>query len=127
MYGAHRDLHVLTHSFPTRRSSDLRKRTPTGFLYPCPPAWPEFSGDGPWRHRGSVTLGYIGVWGDENNMDWRRFSNWDDGVYVGANLPFEKVAIGSYFDLDWNRVAQGKSVSERDDLVGRRHYNKQRQ
>src|SRR3546814_17093574 len=25
MYGDHRDLHVLTHSFPTRRSSDLRK------------------------------------------------------------------------------------------------------
>src|SRR3546814_2439000 len=23
MYGAHRELHVLTHSFPTRRSSDL--------------------------------------------------------------------------------------------------------
>src|SRR3546814_6941882 len=23
LYGAHRDLHVLTHSFPTRRSSDL--------------------------------------------------------------------------------------------------------
>src|SRR3546814_1425714 len=25
-YGDHRDLHVLTHSFPTRRSSDLRRR-----------------------------------------------------------------------------------------------------
>src|SRR3546814_19733833 len=25
-YGDHRDLHVLTHSFPTRRSSDLRDR-----------------------------------------------------------------------------------------------------
>src|SRR3546814_13943752 len=25
MYGYHRDLHVLTHSFPTRRSSDLAK------------------------------------------------------------------------------------------------------
>src|SRR3546814_3052091 len=24
LYGDHRDLHVLTHSFPTRRSSDLR-------------------------------------------------------------------------------------------------------
>src|SRR3546814_8357263 len=24
MYGDHRDLHVLTHSFPTRRSSDLQ-------------------------------------------------------------------------------------------------------
>src|SRR3546814_4755508 len=27
MYGYHRDLHVLTHSFPTRRSSDLRRRS----------------------------------------------------------------------------------------------------
>src|SRR5690606_12078804 len=61
-----------------------RKRTPTGFLYPCPPAWPEFSGDGAWHHRGSVTLGYLGVWGDENNMDWRRFSNRDDSHYVRA-------------------------------------------
>src|SRR3546814_18130324 len=26
-YGDHRDLHVLTHSFPTRRSSDLPGRT----------------------------------------------------------------------------------------------------
>src|SRR3546814_4539730 len=26
-YGCHRDLHVLTHSFPTRRSSDLRRET----------------------------------------------------------------------------------------------------
>src|SRR3546814_2304045 len=25
-YGNHRDLHVLTHSFPTRRSSDLRSQ-----------------------------------------------------------------------------------------------------
>src|SRR6056297_539602 len=25
-YGAHRDLHVLTHSFPTRRSSDLARQ-----------------------------------------------------------------------------------------------------
>src|SRR3546814_19637852 len=28
MYGDHRDLHVLTHSCPTRRSSDLRVNTP---------------------------------------------------------------------------------------------------
>src|SRR3546814_20144155 len=27
-YGAHRDLHVLTHSFPTRRSSDLTTYAP---------------------------------------------------------------------------------------------------
>ena len=82
-----------------------RKRTPTGFLYPCPPAWPAFSGEGDWRHRGSVTLGYLGTWGDENNMDWRRFSNWDDGVYVGADLRLEKAADGSYFDLRASRIA----------------------
>src|SRR5690606_9523383 len=82
-----------------------RKRTPTGFLYPCPPAWPAFAGDGDWHHRGSVTLGYLGVWGDENNMDWRRFSNWDDGVYVGADLRFEKAADGRYFDLRASRIA----------------------
>src|SRR3546814_7744251 len=28
LYGDHRDLHVLTHSFPTRRSSDLHTTTP---------------------------------------------------------------------------------------------------
>src|SRR3546814_16964997 len=28
VYGDHRDLHVLTHSFPTRRSSDLLRRNP---------------------------------------------------------------------------------------------------
>src|SRR3546814_4542775 len=29
VYGDHRDLHVLTHSFPTRRSSDLAPPAPT--------------------------------------------------------------------------------------------------
>src|SRR3546814_11606864 len=34
LYGDHRDLHVLTHSFPTRRSSDLdaRNTTPQGVV-----------------------------------------------------------------------------------------------
>src|SRR3546814_14431199 len=30
MYGSHRDLHVLTHSFPTRSASELIWRTPRG-------------------------------------------------------------------------------------------------
>src|SRR3546814_11894486 len=33
-YGDHRDLHVLTHSFPTRRSSDLLRPYNTGAHYP---------------------------------------------------------------------------------------------
>src|SRR3546814_12671751 len=31
-YGAHRDLHLLTHSFPTQRSSDLRQQVLERFL-----------------------------------------------------------------------------------------------
>src|SRR3546814_3191062 len=34
MYGCHRDLHVLTHSFPTRRSSDLPWIAETRFEHP---------------------------------------------------------------------------------------------
>src|SRR3546814_20278033 len=33
-YGDHRDLHVLTHAFPTRRSSDLAR--PPRVIIPCP-------------------------------------------------------------------------------------------
>lgn len=82
-----------------------RKRTPTGFLYACPIAWPEFKGQGPWQYRGTLTLGYLGVSGDANNMIWRRFSNWDDGAYLGADLRFEKPSDGSYFDLRASRLA----------------------
>src|SRR3546814_2590749 len=32
-YGDHRDLHVLTHSFPTRRSADLSSRNSLGTRY----------------------------------------------------------------------------------------------
>src|SRR3546814_14223562 len=48
MYGAHRELHVLTHSFPTRRSSGLMANAPekirfkTKLLRPASPkgsAW----------------------------------------------------------------------------------------
>src|SRR3546814_9466455 len=35
-YGDHRDLHVLTHSFPTRRSSDLIDTMPRAMAAPSP-------------------------------------------------------------------------------------------
>src|SRR3546814_3043808 len=40
-YGDHRDLHVLTHSFPTRRSSDLRHASNLSSTRPFnSAAWP---------------------------------------------------------------------------------------
>ena len=80
------------------------RRTPTGFLYACPPDWPPFNDGEAWRYRGRLSLGYLGVSGDTENMIWRRYSNWDDGVYVGADLRFEKPLDGSYFDLRVSRV-----------------------
>src|SRR3546814_18884449 len=42
-YGDHRDLHVLTHSFPTRRSSDLRESmSPVDELF----AWKALASEG---------------------------------------------------------------------------------
>src|SRR3546814_2991044 len=35
-YGDHRDLHVLPHSFPTRRSSDLRQASGAAMAHPHP-------------------------------------------------------------------------------------------
>jgi hypothetical protein len=80
------------------------KRTPTGFLYACPPAYSDYKGDDTGTYRGLLTFGYLGVHGDENNMLWRRYSNWDDGLYLGADLHLEKPSDGSYFDLRASRI-----------------------
>src|SRR3546814_12252960 len=45
-----------------------RKRTPTGFLSPCPHAWPDISAAGPWPQRGPGTLGSPGVWGHQHKL-----------------------------------------------------------
>ena len=75
------------------------KRTPTGFLYACPPATPDYVEDGEWLTRATLQLGYLSVSGDENAMQWRRFSNWDDGMTLGADLRFEHPADGRYFEF----------------------------
>src|SRR3546814_2859415 len=48
MYGAHLDLHVLTHSFPTRRASDLGDR------YRCARRGARARGRASWRVRGGA-------------------------------------------------------------------------
>lgn len=75
------------------------KRTPSGFLYACVPATPDYAEDGEWLTRATVQLGYLSVSGDENAMQWRRFSNWDDGMTLGADLRFEHPSDGRYFEF----------------------------
>lgn len=109
------------------------KRTPTGFLYACVPASPAYTEDGsPWRSRGTVQFGYLGVYGDEQAMQWRRFSDWDDGIAFGADLRFERPDDGRYFefrggyineDSQYYRALVGKAGKYRIQAFERRQPN----
>ena len=76
-----------------------RKHTPTGAMFACRPDYPSFNTGETWRRRGTIGIGYLSVSGDEDNMAWRRFSNFEDGVVFDANLRFEKPADGKYVDV----------------------------
>ena len=76
-----------------------RKHTPTGAMFACRPDYPSFNTGEAWRHRGSVAVGWLSVSGDEDNMAWRRFSNFKDGGIFTANMRFEKAADGRYVDV----------------------------
>jgi len=79
--------------------NDERKHTPTGAMFACAPDYPDFKTGQAWRYRGTFGIGYISVSGDEDNAAWRRFSNYEDGLILGANLRFEKPADGHYADV----------------------------
>ncbi len=80
------------------------RRTPTGFLYPCAPAWPELKPHGEWAYEGSVGLGYLHVSGDERATQWRRFNDFDDGVMVDARFRLQRASDGSYLDFRASRI-----------------------
>lgn len=79
--------------------NDERKHTPTGAMFACAPDYPEFGTGETWRHRGTFGVGWLSVGGDENNAAWRRFSNYEDGLILGANLRFEKPDDGHYAEV----------------------------
>ncbi len=84
------------------------KRTPTGFLYGCPPLMPEDKpfGENGWTYSGSVGLGYMHVSGDERSTNWRRFRDADDGVVLQANFSLKRAADGSYADVRLSRLSR---------------------
>ncbi len=84
------------------------KRTPTGFLYGCAPRLAEAKplGDNGWRYTGAVALGYLHLGGDENNSNWRRFRDADDGVILQANFSLTRASDGSYADVRLSRLSR---------------------
>ena len=83
--------------------TDERKRTPSGFLYGCAPALGTMNPDG-WNSEGLLQFGYIGVFGNDDSMLWRRYTNWDDDFYLGADLRFADPSTGKYADLRASRI-----------------------
>jgi len=81
-------------------------RTPTGYLYHCPPQQPQGKAIGEWLYSGTVSLGYLGVSGsNEENANWQRYSDWDDGLILDlAHLSAIRPSDGSYIDFRGSRL-----------------------
>lgn len=81
-----------------------RKRTPTGFLYGCIPDRGDYQAAGDWERLAAVSFGYLHLGGDENNTQWRRFDDFDDGFAVAADFSLRRRADGRYFDFRASRI-----------------------
>ncbi|MFI5317765.1 MAG: MtrB/PioB family outer membrane beta-barrel protein [Myxococcota bacterium] len=77
---------------------DSRRRSPSGLLYPYPPALPELSdlGDG-WFARGALESGYDFVSGDHQETRFTKYVDRKDGFLVdGLNLELWRPESGDY-------------------------------
>src|SRR3546814_13258298 len=87
VYGYHRDLHLLTRSFPTRRSSDLG-------LAPAPPVIDllVLSGGGDW---GAFGAGVLKGWGRVSGPMARPEFDAVTGVSTGALIDRKSTRLNS--------------------------------
>src|SRR5262249_5855535 len=82
-------------------------RTPSGTLYPYPPA-PRLFEDGPgeWLHEGSVTAGYAATSGDDDALWFRQYTDWGDDVIAELSLDLERKDSGEYVELRGSRLSE---------------------
>ena len=83
-------------------------RTPSGMLYPYPPAMDEDSdnnADG-WQHWGVLQLGWMGTGGDKNAEFFRQYTDWHSGFVLGLfGLYLEQPSSGNYVELRASRIS----------------------
>lgn len=81
------------------------RRTPTGYLYQCPPERLPMQATGEWLYSATLPLGLLFNSGDEDNAQWLRYSGWDDGLMIG---PMSATLIrpddGSYLEFRGSRL-----------------------
>ncbi|HET8898744.1 MAG TPA: MtrB/PioB family outer membrane beta-barrel protein [Rhodanobacteraceae bacterium] len=77
-------------------------RTPSGMLYPYPPARDDAADadSGAWHHWGVLQLGYLGVSGDKHAEFFRQYTDWRSGLVLGLlALNVEQASSGKYLEL----------------------------
>ena len=80
------------------------QRTPTGFLYQCPPAWPMTETIGDWLYSATFSLGVL-AGGDGENAQWQRYSSWDETLAGGPfSVSLRRPADGTYLDFRGSRL-----------------------
>jgi hypothetical protein len=80
-------------------------RTPSGALYPYPLASPELkSADGDWLYAGSVDLGYVVSFGDDDALWFRQYSDWGDDFIAQFSLDLERIETGDYVEVRGSRL-----------------------
>lgn len=97
------------------------RRTPTGFLYQCPPQKPELKEAGDWLYSGTLPVGFI-IGGDEENAQWQRYSGWDEGFALGLfRFSMLRPDDGTSVELRGSRLTPDQQFYK---LTGRRagHY-----
>lgn len=80
-------------------------RTPSGALYPYPAAPREFDAtSGAWTYEGSVGLGYMGTFGDDDALWFRQYTNWGDDVIAQFSAGLERADTGDYVEFRGSHV-----------------------
>jgi MtrB/PioB family decaheme-associated outer membrane protein len=90
---------------------DTRRRTPTGFLYPEPLEAQRLSPLGAgWLGRGSLEIGGMAAFGDDQETRFSRYADWSDEFLLDSfDAGVLHPASGLYLD------ARGGAVGRRDD------------
>jgi hypothetical protein len=80
-------------------------RTPGSALYSFPLAPPELKATaGDWLYEGSVGVGYVGSFGDDDALWFRQYSDWGDDFIAQFFLALERTETGDYVEVRGSRL-----------------------
>lgn len=80
-------------------------RTPSGVLYPYPPAPRELgSTAGGWLYDAIVGAGYAGTFGDDDALWFRQYADWGDDFIAQFSIDLERADTADYLEFRGSRL-----------------------